>query len=218
MNFVLLAGIGYFATSIKDTRKLVSTLMVFIWGLRLGSYLFYRVMVRGKDDRFDKIRINPVRFFIFFIIQALWVWIVSLPVTLLNHSTQSPKVGLFDYIGWVLWTIGFLYEAIADQQKYIFNSNPENKNKVLKTGLYKFSRYPNYFGEILLWFGLFLSSTSALSFSESLVSSISPLFTYLLLRYVSGVKLTDIRYNQRFKEDPEWLEYKAKTNIFIPKL
>jgi steroid 5-alpha reductase family enzyme len=95
--------------------------------------------------------------------------------------------------------------------------DPSNKQKVLKSGLWKYSRYPNYFGEILLWTGVFLSSVNALSDMKNIgIAIISPTLTFLLLRFVSGVRLSDQRYNKRFGEDKEWISYKESTNLFIP--
>ena len=148
----------------------------------------------------------------------IWVWIVSLPVTLANHEKYDSPISILDIIGWSFWIIGFIWEAISDQQKYNFNLNPENKKKILKTGLWKYSRYPNYFGEIFLWTGIFLSSTSSLipDFNSILKASASPLLTFVLLKYVSGVRLSDQRYNERFGNQEEWIKYKESTNLFIP--
>jgi steroid 5-alpha reductase family enzyme len=218
-NFVILAWTCVYFSHLTR-RKLALVIMVTIWGVRLGRYLFTRVLQRGKDERFDKIRIHPIRFLAFFLIQALWVWIVSFPVTLAITSPVRTKLNKIDYLGWALWFIGFLWEAIGDSQKSAFNANPENKNQILKTGLYRFSRYPNYFGEILLWTGIFITSSNQLHDYELAIACISPFFTFYLLRYLSGVPLGDKKYNSRYEklEDltEEWREYKESTNILIP--
>eukprot|EP01080_Neovahlkampfia_damariscottae_P003088 gene3088-5258_t len=217
-NFILLAIFGIISRNTYFKRQIIITTMVLIWGVRLALFLFIRVLKRGRDERFDKIRINPIRFLIFFIIQMIWVWVVSLPVTLMNHQQIDVPISILDLIGWSFWVFGFLWEAISDQQKYNFNLNPENKSKVLNTGLWRYSRYPNYFGEILLWIGIFLSAVGSFDgdLMNILISSGSPLLTIVLLRFVSGVRLTEIRYNQRFGDREDWLQYKASTNLFIP--
>jgi steroid 5-alpha reductase family enzyme len=103
MNFILLALLGLFLRRTFFTRQLILSSMVAIWGLRLAFFLFNRVLKRGRDERFDKIRINPVRFLVFFIIQMIWVWVVSLPVTLTNHQIMDSPITILDFLGWTFW-------------------------------------------------------------------------------------------------------------------
>lgn len=128
-----------------------------LWGARLSAFLLFRIIKTGKDDRFDDKRDKFFPFLGFWVFQMLWVWTVSLPVTLLNSPNVTkypqPKFGTGrDIAGVILFTIGFLMESVSDIQKYIFRSNPENKGKVCDVGLFVWTRHPNYFGEIIIQF------------------------------------------------------------------
>ncbi|KAG7673380.1 hypothetical protein KSW81_006594 [Nannochloris sp. 'desiccata'] len=138
------------------TRQLVMTTMVCVWTLRLGSFLVLRVIKTGGDSRFDTLKHQPLNFLVAWLLQGVWVWIVSLPLLLLNSASSNPALGAWtDILGQILWAIGFLVETTADFQKLAFKSNPQNKGKFINTGLWKYARFPNYFGEICLWIGVF---------------------------------------------------------------
>eukprot|EP00997_Jenningsia_sp_PLL12_P006114 NODE_2659_length_887_cov_44.805489_g2189_i0.p1 GENE.NODE_2659_length_887_cov_44.805489_g2189_i0~~NODE_2659_length_887_cov_44.805489_g2189_i0.p1 ORF type:complete len:283 (-),score=-37.79 NODE_2659_length_887_cov_44.805489_g2189_i0:37-846(-) len=219
LNFILVTLFSLLNNQTFYTRQNILTSFVLIWGIRLGTFLLKRVLIRGHDARFNKIRINKIRFAIFFIIQALWVFITTIPVILINTSKKNiPELNVFDYIGFACWIIGFLTEAIADHQKHAFNLNKKGR-VFIADGIWKYSRYPNYFGEILLWSGIFISSIQQLraNYGESAWGAIiSPIFTYLLLVYVSGIRLTDKRYNRLFKGNKQWEMYKKTTPRLIP--
>ena len=128
-----------------------------IWGARLSGFLLFRIIKTGKDDRFDDKRDKFFPFLGFWVFQMLWVWTVSLPVTILNSPNvtkyRQPSFGTGrDIAGVILFTIGFLMETVSDIQKYQFRSKPENKGKVCDVGLFVWTRHPNYFGEIIIQF------------------------------------------------------------------
>lgn len=128
-----------------------------VWGARLSGFLLFRILKTGKDDRFDDKRDKFFPFLGFWVFQMLWVWTVSLPVTLLNSPNvtmyQQPKFGTGrDIAGVILFAIGFFMESFSDIQKYNFRSRPENKGKVCDVGLFVWTRHPNYFGEIIIQF------------------------------------------------------------------
>ena len=177
-----------------------------LWGVRLTSYLFYRILVTGKDERFDdKNRGFSLEFAAFWVVQAIWVMLVSSPVIILNARCDiDPAMGAADWVGLSMWLVGWLTETVADQQKFAFRQNPANKGRFCNTGLWAVSRHPNYFGEILLWWGLFMACVAV--FPEvacandacetsygAWASVLGPLFLTFLLFYVSGIPLLEAR-------------------------
>ncbi len=176
------------------------TVLVFLWGIRLASYLLIRILKTGKDERFNKIRDNPLKFLVFWIFQILWVYTVSLPVIFVN-SPVAPQVqfGPADYVGTFVFAFGLLIEFIADTHKFIFRSNPANKEKWMDRGLWKISRHPNYLGEIILWWGAFIVSAMILE-GAKWVAVISPLFVSMILIFGSGIppleRGSDRKYGQ----------------------
>lgn len=156
LNFIVLAVLSLVLQDVYDTRAIVATCMQVAWALRLGSFLLLRVLKRGKDERFDEMRANCLAFLGFWVFQILWVFLVSLPVVLANSSGEQVD-GSFgearDVVGIVVWAVGMAVEYAADASKSAFNEDPKNKGKLLRSGVWKYSRHPNYFGEILCWVG-----------------------------------------------------------------
>eukprot|EP00803_Ostreobium_quekettii_P005900 evm.model.scf_59.1 EVM.evm.TU.scf_59.1 scf_59:414-3131(-) len=132
-------------------RQIGATSMVLLWTVRLGGFLFYRALKTGGDSRFDEVKKNPGQYFVYWTLQAVWVWVCSLPVILLNGASRNPGLGWTDVIGIVLYTTGFLTEMIADFQKFAFKSDPSNKGRFVDVGLWQYARFPQYFGEMLTW-------------------------------------------------------------------
>ena len=156
-NFVVLAIITLAFSGHHNARQIVDSLFIMLWGARLSGFLLFRIIKTGKDDRFDDKRDKFFPFLGFWVFQMLWVWIVSLPVTILNSPNvtkfQQPKFGTGrDIAGVILFAIGFFMESVSDIQKYRFRSRPENKGKVCDIGLFTWTRHPNYFGEIIMQF------------------------------------------------------------------
>jgi steroid 5-alpha reductase family enzyme len=189
-NFVILAVLTLVLKASWHFRQIVLTLLVVVWGLRLGIFLLMRILQWGEDRRFDEQRGNIVRLIIFWTLQAVWVWTVSLPLTLVNASDGGGSLKPADVIGWTMWVFGFLIEAAADQQKLSFKNSPENRGKWCDVGVWKYSRHPNYFGEMLLWWGIFVAASPVLEGAEYLVI-FGPLFLTLLLLFVSGIPLLE---------------------------
>lgn len=159
--------------------------------MRLAGYLLLRILKTGKDQRFDGIRENPLKFLVFFLLQIVWVYTVSLPVLFINAPT-SPPLGIqpSDIVGAVLFLLGLVYETIADQHKYMFRNDPNNRGKFINTGLWALSRHPNYFGEICIWWGAFIVSGVILRRARW-VAVVSPLFITILLIFGSGMPTTE---------------------------
>lgn len=196
MNFVLLAWLTYLLTDLHYDRQLVNTLLVTAWGLRLGVFLLYRVLLRGHDARFDKMRDDCMKFFVFWVFQMFWVYIVSLPVMFLNAAELDSPINGWDYFGWALWAFGFLFESWADFSKNSHSNDPAMKGKILMSGPWAITRHPNYFGEIIIWLGIFISASQVFQDNTEwgYISLLSPAFTYFLLMFASGVPLGEDRY------------------------
>lgn len=200
-----------------DLRGMVIAAMVAIWTIRLGSFLFARIHAAGgSDSRFEKIKINPARFLVAWTLQALWVILTASAALAAITATQRAEIGLFFWIGAAIWVIGISFEAVADRQKGTFKSDPANKGKFINTGLWAWSRHPNYFGEITLWTGILVMATPVLSGLSWLVV-ISPIFVFLLLTKVSGINLQDRQAKDRWGDDAAYQEYRRKTPALLPR-
>lgn len=196
-------------------HKLLVAAAILIWSIRLGSYLLYRIIKIRKDDRFDDKRGNFVSFLKFWVLQATTVWIVMLPFSVYITSKTDEGSLLFTLIGIVLYSIGLLFETISDAQKFRYKSTPENADHWMDSGLWKYSRHPNYFGEILVWWGLFIVVIPSLGGLEWL-TVLGPLFITLLLLFVSGIPLLEKSADRKYGDNPEYRSYKESTSILIP--
>jgi steroid 5-alpha reductase family enzyme len=199
-----------------DLRAIIVALMVVIWAGRLGTFLFRRISGDGKDVRFDKIKTNPLRFLVTWTMQGTWVALtVASALMIITSGTRLP-IDIFAIVGFSLWIAGFLFEVIADNQKSQFRAKPENKGRFINTGLWAWSRHPNYFGEILLWTGITIASLPLLSGWQWL-TIISPLFVFFLLTRISGVPLLAKVAKERWGDEPAFQEYIARTPVLFPK-
>eukprot|EP00249_Psilotum_nudum_P020328 c27658_g1_i1 orf=104-964(+) len=214
-NFIIVAVLTVILHGSWYLRQIVLTVLVVIWGLRLGIFLLVRILQWGKDHRFDHMHNNKLRYSMFWVLQAIWVWTVSLPVTIVNASNENPVVHSGDILGWILWVIGFVTESIADQQKMRFKSDPQNKGRWCDTGLWGWSRHPNYFGEILLWWGIFIAATPVLNgFQWAVVAG--PVFTTLILLFASGIPILEASAGKCYSGNAEYRRYKFVTSPLIP--
>lgn len=212
LTFIALSLLLLFVNPSPIFLQYLIVAMVSLWGIRLAAFLFIRILKTGKDNRFDGVRENFLKFASFWFLQALSVWIIMLPVTFIMGSDPGPKYGIFATLGVIIWLIGFVIETLADFQKYKFKSR--NKEGFINTGLWKYSRHPNYFGEMLMWWGIFIF---AIPFLKGIgwLSIIGPSYiTYLLLK-VTGIPPLEKAYDKRFKNDKKYKEYKRKTSILI---
>jgi len=199
-------------------RSMIATICVTLWALRLGSFLFLRVLRDGKDGRFDEIKPNFARFLMVWCIQGLWVFLTAYAVFIINADsvTKGKKnLGATDYIGLLIWIIGFGIEIVADNQKKWWASQAENKGNFINYGLWYYSRHPNYFGEMTLWWGMFFLSIEVLENSQWL-AVLSPIFVFLLINFVSGVPLLEKRADEKFASNEAYWEYKRNTSCLIP--
>jgi steroid 5-alpha reductase family enzyme len=200
-----------------DLRSIILTFLVAIWAIRLASFLFLRVRKQGSDSRFDDIKLNFWRFSIAWTVQGLWVLITAGAAIAAITSSHKVDFGWIGALGLLLWLIGFLIEAVADNQKRIFKQQKNTHKEFIQTGLWARSRHPNYFGEILLWVGVAIIAYPALH-QWQVVTLISPLFVILLLTKISGISLQEEQADERWADDPEYQRYKKRTPVLIPKL
>lgn len=199
-----------------DIRAMVVTAMVAIWSIRLGSFLFKRISDDGHDGRFDKIKINPARFLVAWTMQACWVIFTAAAALAIISAAGRVPLGLFFWIGVIIWAVGFGIEVVADRQKRTFRKDSSNKGKFIKSGLWAWSQHPNYFGEIMLWTGILIIALPLLSGAGWLVL-ISPLFVTFLLTKVSGIPMLDKAAEKKWGNDPAYQEYRRKTPVLIMK-
>ena len=205
----------YFAN--LNLANLVIVLLITFWALRLGSFLFMRIHKDGEDKRFRTIKPSASQFFMTWTLQGLWVSLCSMCALTAISSDSGLIVNLVFFAGLVLFIFGFLLEIIADKQKSKFRAIPENKNKFISSGLWARSRHPNYFGEIVLWTGIAVMSFSSLEGLQYL-TLISPIFTYVLLVYISGVRMLEARGDIKWGENEDYRNYKENTPVLLLRL
>lgn len=214
VTFVTLVIYGLFAYNVTNVSILVS-LMVALWAGRLGGFLLTRVQRVGKDKRFDGMRENFGKFSRFWILQGVTVWVVSLGVILVMRS-EDPVFTWVSLVGLAAGAIGLSIQATADAQKYRFKNEPDNKDKWIDEGLWHYSRHPNYFGEILLWTGLWLVIAPSLNLAGMLVAGISPVFIASLLIFASGIPPLEKNAQKRWGSNKDYQAYKRRTSILVP--
>ena len=196
--------------------SLFISIAVLVWTIRLGSFLLKRVLDAGEDKRFRTIKTSPTQFFMTFNLSALWVVICSL-CALTAVSNGVLAVEPIFYLGLLIFIAGFSIEVIADNQKTQFRAIPENANKFITTGLWSASRHPNYFGEVVLWAGIAIMSLPYLQ-GVQYWTLISPIFSFVLIYFVSGVRMLEARANVKWGENADYQKYVKKTPVFFPKI
>jgi steroid 5-alpha reductase family enzyme len=198
-----------------DLRGTIIALFILIWAARLGSFLFMRVKRDGKDSRFDVIKTKFFRYLFTWTLGGAWVFITMAAGLAAITSAIQIEIGIVFYLGAALWLSGFAVEVVADRQKSIFRSNPDNKSKFISSGLWSVSRHPNYFGEIVLWIGISVMAFPALS-GWQFATLISPIFVIFLLIKVSGVRLLEESGQERWGENEDYRKYVERTPVLIP--
>ena len=216
--FDLTGSITYLTTVfaalyITDSAKIsdyVIVLCVAIWAIRLGSFLFMRIHKAGEDRRFREIKTNFTRFFMTWTLQGMWVSMCLLCVLTALSSYYGIIMNNIFYIGLLIFIIGFIIEVVADHQKTVFRKDVNNKDKFISTGLWSYSRHPNYLGEILLWFGVAIMSFSSLQ-DLQYFTLISPIFVYVLLVYISGIRILENQGDKKWGHLDSYKEYLKNT-------
>ena len=190
--------------------NLILSFLIFLWATRLGIFLFLRIQNDGEDKRFRSIKPSPAKFFMTWTLQATWVSICSLCALTGISSDSGIIINNLFFIGLTFFVLGFFIEVVADSQKTKFRKNPKNKNTFINSGLWAYSRHPNYLGEIFIWIGISVISFSSL-FNLQFATLISPIFTYVLLVYVSGVRLLEASGKEKWGHLKSYKEYIKKT-------
>ena len=202
---------------VLDLRSLLLYFCIMIWTLRLGSFLFWRVLKDGEDKRFRTILPSFSQLFMTWTLSAAWVFIQSLSALVALSAITQVEMGIIGWIGLALWIFGFGFEVLADHQKTKFKANPANDGKFITGGLWNVSRHPIYSGEVVLWLGISIMAVPVMS-GLQYVSLISPVFGFMLIYYVSGVPMLERKSDKKWGDSSEYQDYKRNTPIFFPKL
>jgi len=216
LSFLILTLLLLVVGGRTSPMRILAASMVGLWALRLGGYLLFRILKIGKDARFDERRGVFLKFLSFWLLQALTVWLVMLPVTIFLSLDGAAPLGPLSIMGLLLLIIGFAIETAADAQKFAFKSRREKGSKGwIDTGLWRYSRHPNYFGETLLWWGLFVMVLPSLG-GWSYLAILGPVSITLLLLFVSGIPLLEKSAEARYGGNSAYQDYKKRTSAFIP--
>ncbi|MBN1402756.1 MAG: DUF1295 domain-containing protein [Anaerolineae bacterium] len=216
LTYISVTIMAVLLSPVVDGRSILLLILVVIWAGRLGTYLFLRVLHTGKDARFDEIKRSFIRFLNTWTLQGLWVtFTLSAALAGITTTVRKP-LGWFALIGGLVWIAGFGIEALADAQKSRFRADPTKKGTFIQSGLWAWSRHPNYFGEITLWVGVVIIALPVLR-GWQWVTLISPVFVTLLLTRISGVPILERRADERWGGQEDYEAYKARTPVLIPR-
>jgi steroid 5-alpha reductase family enzyme len=214
ITYISITLIAVLLSPVVDARSWLLLGIISIWTIRLGVFLLRRVLAAGEDRRFRDIKPSFARFLLTWTLQGLWVSL-TLAAALAAITTMTRRdLGWIGLLGFLVWLIGFGIEVIADQQKSKFRADPQNAGKFINTGLWAWSRHPNYFGEIVLWIGVALIAVPVLAGWQWL-TLISPIFVVILLTRVSGVPMLEKQADEKWGGQAEYEDYKARTSILI---
>lgn len=213
LGFILLSWVSFFYSHVYSFRGLFVSIFVSLWGIRLALHIYHRNKGKKEDYRYLSWRTQWGKWFYVrsyfqvYMLQGFLLFLIIQPVLFIN--TQGGRFGILDGLGACVWLIGFYFESVGDMQLRQFLSDPANKGKIMDQGLWRYTRHPNYFGEVLGWWGIFII---ALSTPGALFTIIGPLTITVLILYVSGVPLLEKKYAGR----PDFEAYKKRTSMFIP--
>ena len=215
ITFISVMVVAVLLSPKVDSRSVLLVILVLIWAVRLGSFLFTRIRAAGEDRRFREIKPSFARFLLAWTLQGMWV-AFSLAAALAVITSQiRVELDIFALVGVLIWVLGFGFEVVADLQKSKFRASPQNAGKFVNVGLWSYSRHPNYFGEIVLWIGVAVIALPVLRGWQWL-TLISPVFITILLTRISGIPMLETRADEKWGGQADYEEYKAKTSILIP--
>jgi steroid 5-alpha reductase family enzyme len=216
LTYITVTTVAVLLAPATDARAVLLLALVVVWAVRLGSYLFRRIRKAGKDERFDAIKPSFFRFLNAWTLQALWVSLTLAAALAAITTTVRRGLDALAFLGLLFWIAGFALEATADRQKSRFRADPANHGRFIHTGVWAWSRHPNYFGEIVLWVGVAIIAIPVLR-GWQWVTLVSPLFVALLLTRVSGVPLLERRADKSWGGQPDYDAYKARTPVLVPR-
>jgi steroid 5-alpha reductase family enzyme len=216
LTYITLAAAAVLLIPNIDRRAVLLLVVVVVWATRLGTFLFARVLRQGKDDRFDEIKVNFTSFLLTWTLQGLWVTFTAAAAFAAITATNQRALGWPALVGFIVWAFGYFFELIADAQKNAFRGDPGNKNAFIHTGLWAWSRHPNYFGEIVLWLGVAIIALPVLR-GWALITLISPIWVIIQLTLISGVPMLEKKADQKWGGQPDYEAYKANTPALIPR-
>lgn len=216
LGFVVVAIFTLLVKGNFDITSIVTTVLITIWGLRLFYFILRRNWGKPEDFRYVGFRKKWGNQFALlkaylqvYFLQSIFLFVISITIISINSTTDKKNVLFFTVIGTIIWIIGFIFEAVGDYQLKKFKSGGQNKGRIIKTGLWKFTRHPNYFGEATMWWGIYIISLSS---ANQILNLVSPVLITFLLLFVSGVPMLEKKY----ADNPEFIEYKKVTSKFIP--
>lgn len=212
LGFVLLAWISLFTSNII-IRGILVNILVTVWGVRLALHIYMRNRNKPEDSRYQTWRKEWKNFYLrsylqIYLSQGLFLYLIAVPFLFINHSSVQ-NLTIMDCVGILIWFIGFYFESTGDKQLKQFISNPNNKGKTMDQGLWKYSRHPNYFGEVTQWWGIYILT---LSIPHGYLTIIGPLTITILILFVSGIPLLERKRDGQV----EWEKYKKQTSVFFP--
>ena len=212
LSFMVIAGYNLIVGN-KNIGALIVTGLVFIWGIRLASHISIRNFKKKEDYRYQNMRdkwdnVWKTAYFRVFLLQGILMLIIAYPIIVINNA-KNINLNIYFLLGLILWIVGFLFETIGDYQLKEFIKNRTDSKKIMTKGLWSYTRHPNYFGEVTMWWGIFII---VFSLTKNIITVISPILITFLILKVSGVPLLEEKYKNRegFKE------YKERTNKFFP--
>ena len=215
LTYITLSLIVIVASGFSEPRTLLIGTLVIIWAGRLGSFLFKRVKTAGQDTRFRSIKPDFLQFLMTWTLQGLWVFITFAAGLAAMTSGREAGIDIFAMVGAGVWIAGFGFEVLSDRQKTAFRQDENNRGRFISTGVWSWSRHPNYFGEIVLWVGIAIIAFPVLE-GWQLATLISPIFVVVLLTKISGVRMLENQGRKRWGEDPDYQAYLARTSVLVP--
>lgn len=214
-GFALTALFNFFYQPGFTIRQIIVTVLIVFWGTRLSFYIFNRNKNKPEDFRYANWRKKWGKFWLIrtyfdvFMVQGFFMFVIVSPVFILHNDSGRIGLGILEIIGILIWIIGFLFQSVGDYQMKKFKQSIDNKGKIITSGLWQYTRHPNYFGESAMWWGIFLI---ILRIENGVWGIISPVVITFLLLFVSGVPLLEKKY----KDNPQFQEYAKRTSMFIP--
>jgi steroid 5-alpha reductase family enzyme len=216
ITYVTVIVVALLLSGALDTRAVVAGGMVVVWAARLGSFLFRRIRRDGRDGRFDEIKTDALRFLMAWTVQGLWVLLTMAAALAIITGSEREPIGAVGAVGLLVWVAGFATEVVADRQKSAFRADAANDGRFITTGLWAWSRHPNYFGEIVLWTGMAILAVPVLS-GWGFVTLVSPVFVTVLLTRVSGLPMLEARAQKRWGDEPDYQHYVERTPVLVPR-